>query len=75
MESQRTQVVEEGVSIEEVVLLGEGSAEEDQLSSLLAKAYLSLAMISPMLVQSLIVVVIVVVVVVVVVVVIEVNGQ
>ena len=38
MESQRTQVVEEGVSIEEEVLQGEGSEGEDQLSSLLAKA-------------------------------------
>ena len=43
MESQRTQVVEEGVSIEEEVLQGEGSEGEDQLSSLLAKAYPFLA--------------------------------
>ena len=48
-------MVEVGVSIEEEVLQGEGSEGEDQLSSLLAKAYPFLVMVCLVLVQSLIV--------------------
>jgi len=51
-------VVEEGVSIGEEVLQGEGSEGEDQLSSLLARAYPFLVMVCLVLAQSWIVVIV-----------------
>lgn len=53
-------MVEEGVSIGEEVLQGEGSEGEDRLSSLLARAYPFLVMVCLVLVQSWIVVTVVV---------------